>query len=164
MRMNGKLWLVLLATSMMMSCASARMYPVQGPLASETPSAVYSAKLSGAFYSGSITIVAANGEVCKGHWARVASGRSPSEVPGVATVADSSVTEGMPAAWDAVYGRGFYVSHVLGAALYGQAMLTGDKGTILNVEFYRLNPGSRSVVRIDGVAKDNHGNIFKLAF
>jgi hypothetical protein len=42
--MNRQLFFVLLSTSLMLGCASARMYPVRGPWASESPPAVYPAK------------------------------------------------------------------------------------------------------------------------
>lgn len=166
--MNRKLFLLLFATSMMLGCASARMYPVRGPLASESPQAVYPAKITGLLYSGDIKITVANGEVCKGHWTLVKGGSSadapPAEAPPSTTTEDNSVAEGMPAAWDTVYGQGYYVAHVLGQRLYAHAMVTGNHGTILNVEFYRLNNGANAAADFHGVAKDNRGDIFKLAF
>jgi len=68
-------------------------------------------------------------------------------------------------AWDIVYGSGFYVAHVLGERLYLQSVLTGDRGTVLNVEMYR--PDAREAPApgaIKSVAKDNKDNIYKLAF
>jgi hypothetical protein len=44
----------------------------------------------------------------------------------------------------------------------GQAVLAGDKGTTLTVEFSALNPARMSDVK--GVAVDNNGNLFKLTF
>lgn len=167
--MNRKLFPVLLATSMMMlGCASARMYPVRGPLASESPHAVYPAKITGLLYSGDLKITVANGEVCRGHWTLVKGGNSADAAPADATPSsateDSSVAEGMPAAWDTVYGQGYYLAHVLGQRLYAHAMVTGNHGTILNVEFYRLNNATNVPSDFHGVAKDNRGDIFKLAF
>jgi hypothetical protein len=161
--MNRKLFPVLLATSMMWGCASARMYPVRGPLASESPQAVYPAKITGLLYSGDIKVTVAIGELCKGHWTLVKGGNSADATPSGATE-DSSVAEGMPAAWDTVYGQGYYVGHVLGQRLYAHAMVTGNHGTILNVEFYRLNNATNVPSDFHGVAKDNRGDIFKLAF
>jgi hypothetical protein len=177
---------VLFLTAISTGCASARMYPVQGPMASETPGAVYTAKLTGLLYSGDITIKSSAGEVCKGHWTLVkggtsadgvstpaanASATSASATNAVLTLASappdsgpSSVAEGMPAAWDAVYGQGYYVAHVLGQRLYAHALVMGNQGTILNVEFYRVYQSQNEPGQIHGVAKDNKGDVFKLAF
>jgi hypothetical protein len=176
---------VLALTIISTGCASARMYPVQGPMA-ETPGPVYTAKLTGLLYSGDITIKSSTGEVCKGHWTLVKGGTSEDGVSPTAANASStnasatnaalapgtappdpgpsSVAEGMPAAWDAVYGPGYYVAHVLGQRLYAHALVTGNQGTILNVEFYRVYRGQNEPGEIHGVAKDNKGDIFKLAF
>ena len=172
---------VLSLSIMSTGCARARMYPVEGPMASETPGAVYTAKLTGLLYSGDITINTPAGEVCRGHWTLVKGGSSEDGVsPKAANVSatgggtppgstppdsgPSSVAEGMPAAWDAVYGQGYYVAHVLGQRLYAHALVTGNQGTILNVEFYRVYRGQNEPGEIHGVAKDNKGDIFKLAF
>ncbi|MGH9745684.1 MAG: hypothetical protein ACRD59_06195 [Candidatus Acidiferrales bacterium] len=178
-RANFFLALILAVSVVTIGCASARMYPVEGPMASQTPGAVYTAKLTGLLYSGDVTITVANGEVCKGHWTLVKGGTSvdaaPARVtPARATTADgttgdaaagpSPVTEGMPAAWDAVYGQGYYVARVLGQPLYAHAMVVGNRGTVLNVEFYRVNRGTDGPIEIHGVAKDNKGDIFKLSF
>ena len=64
--------------------------------------------------------------------------------------------------WDTVYGSGYYVAHVLGATLYAEAAITGDRGTVLDVEFYRPNPGGEEI-RILGAARDSKDNIYKLA-
>src|SRR6202162_1038785 len=166
--MNRELFFLLLSTSLMLGCASARMYPVRGPLASESPQAVYPAKITGLLYSGDIKITVANGEVCKGHWTLVKGGSSAAAAPANATPPsaseDSSVAEGMPVAWDTVYGQGYYVARVLGQRLYAHSIVTGNRGTILNVEFYRLNNGANAAADFHGVAKDNRGDIFKLAF
>lgn len=72
----------------------------------------------------------------------------------------------MSSAWDAVYGAGYYVSHVLGAKLHAQAVVSGDRGTVLNVEMYRSEGepagASNAVIDIKGIAKDNKDNIYKL--
>ena len=61
----------------------------------------------------------------------------------------------MTAVWDRVYGVGFYTAKVLGHEAW--AVLIGDKGTVLNVQF--INEGDHPLT---GVATDNRGNIFKL--
>jgi len=66
----------------------------------------------------------------------------------------------MSAAWDAVYGPGYYTAHVLGKRLYAEAAITGEQGIVYHVEFYRDD--DPHVIRILGVAKDSAGNIYKM--
>src|ERR1700722_9790574 len=183
--MNNKLCIFLLLLSTVISgCAArarmypvqgpefdAQMYPVQGPPASQSSGAGYKVKLTGILYSGDVTITTPAGEVCKGHWSLVKGGNSPDASPTStpnpdATPEQSAAAIGMPAAWDIVYGQGYYVAHVLGEKLYARSVVTGDRGTVLNVEFYRRDRGTgpEAPIEIHGVAKDNQGDIFKLAF
>jgi hypothetical protein len=67
--------------------------------------------------------------------------------------------------WDAVYGTGFYVSHVLGSRLNGRGVLAGNRRTDLNVEVFKTDkPEDNALSNIKGVVKDTKGNIFKLTF
>ena len=156
--MKHKLCLILLGISMMLGCTrTARFYPVQGPLAAQTPLPVPVAKVSFRINSGNIAVVLTDGEVCKGRWATVPRG----QVPNAAAAAPAMI--GMQSEWDTVYGAGFYVAHVLGAKLYAQSTATGDRGTVLKVEMYRSeNAEGNIVAAIKGVAKDNKDNIYKL--
>jgi hypothetical protein len=88
------------------------------------------------------------------------------QAPKGGDAASAPTTNGMSSVWDTVYGSGFYVSHVLGARFYAQAVASGDRGTVLNVEMYRpLREHEGYVVSsIRGVAKDNKDNIYKLVF
>jgi len=71
----------------------------------------------------------------------------------------------MSSIWDTVYGSGFYVSHVLGTRLYVQAVIPGNRGTVLNLEMYRPEERESNIIgAIKGVAKDNKNNIYKLVF
>jgi hypothetical protein len=160
--MKNKLFYVLLGVSILSGCrATARLYPVRGPLSAQTPTPVLLAKVTGAFNSGNISVVLADGEVCKGRWATV----PRAQVPQGAATGNATPANDMPAAWDTVYGSGFYVSHVLGARLYVQAVIPGDRGTILNVEMYRPEEKEGDAISaIKGVAKDNKDNIYKLVF
>lgn len=149
--MTRKLFLLLFTASLMSGCyvrSTARFYPVQGPLSAQTPVPVATAHFTGAFRSGDMSLSLNDGESFKGKW------RQTSTTPG----------DPMASAWDAVYGQGFFVSHVLGASIYAQAVLTGNRGTKLSVEMYRTqadDPGRLGVLR--GVAKDDKGNIYKIA-
>jgi hypothetical protein len=152
------LTLPLLAASAILSgCAvTAGFSPVQGPLSKQSPVPTYTASVSGIVSSGNISVVLENGEVCKGPWALVsqaAAGKSNS-------TASNPSTTNVSADWDSVYGPGYYVAHVVGNRLYARAVLVGNMGTILNVEF----SNERNVRgNTKGVAEDNKGNIFKVS-
>lgn len=158
--MKNKFILVLFAISLVSGCrATGRLYPVQGPLSSQTPTPVLLAKLTGAFNSGNISVVLADGEICKGHWATVP---RPEASKGATSTAPPNE---MASVWDTIYGPGFFVSHVLGKRLYVQTALTGDRGTILNIEMYKPDTNAQNTVSsIQGVAKDSKDNIYKMAF
>ena len=160
--MKYKLFRLLVGVSILSGCrATARLYPVQGPLSAQTPTPVLLAKVTGAFNSGNMSVVLGDGEVCKGRWSTV----PRAQVPKGAATASTSSTDGMPSVWDTVYGSGFYVSHVLGTRLYVRSALTGDRGTVLNVEMYRPHNNESNILgAIKGVAKDNKDNLYKLAF
>jgi hypothetical protein len=154
-----RLFLVLLAISTMLGCATltGRFYPVQGPLAAQTPAPVLIAKIKGHFTPGDIFVTMPDGEVCKGRWTIV----KPAQLPKGATTANAP-TNAMQPVWDSIYGPGYYVSHVLGTRYYAQTAVTGNRGTTLNVEMVS-QPGEREgSSNIKGVAKDSRDNIYKL--
>lgn len=108
-----------------------------------------------------MTVVLADGEVCKGHWATV----PLHPVAKAGATASTAPDSNMSSVWDTIYGSGFYVSHVLGQRLYVQAVIPGNRGTVLKVEMYRSAGGEPNLLReIKGVAKDNKDNIYKLVF
>ena len=151
--MKKKLCFVLLLASIMLGCSHTyRLYLVQGPLSAQTPSLVLFAKIMGAT-SGTISVVLSDGELCNGSWARI----PPVQVPKDATAANAPATNDMSYEWDTVYGSGFYVAHIVGATNYYRAVLSGNRGTVLNFEMLGLNV-------LKGVVKDNKGNIYKLVY
>jgi hypothetical protein len=157
--MKSKLFSLFLIMSSLVGCSGAvRLYPTEGPLSSQTPLPVLVGKLSGAFNSGHISVTLSDGEVCKGTWAVVP---PPNNAKGAN--AEAAPTS-MSSVWDSVYGPGFYVAHVLGAKLYVQAVVTGNRGTVFNVEMYRPleGPEGNGVGAIKGVAKDNKDNVYKV--
>lgn len=160
--MKNRLFFVLLASSILSGCrATGRLYPVRGPLSAQTPAPVLVAKLTGAFNSGNLSVVLADGEVCKGRWATVPRPRASTG----SAAASAAPAENMSSEWDTVYGAGFYVSHVLGARLYAHAQLKGDRGSVLDVEMWKPEEKEgNNVSTIKGVAKDTKDNIYKLAF
>lgn len=126
--------------------APGHLYPVQGPLAGANPPPVYRLTMNGVYKSGTLTATLPDGEKCEGDWSAVSPG-------------DPSARQ-MSAAWDSVYGSGFFVAHVLGSPVFAAAVLKGNRGTTLNVQVYDPKPGDISAVV--GVATDNSGNLFKL--
>ena len=143
----------------------AHLYPILGPLAAQTPPPIFSAKLTGVINSGSLTAKLGNGEVFSGPWqAQSAKQIANQSNAGIAPPFNLS------AAWDAVYGPGFYTGHVLGSHLFARTSLTGKQGGILQVEMISqpgidgADPRSLSAPVITGVAKDDKGNIYKMGF
>jgi hypothetical protein len=159
--MKFKIVLALLGVCLLSGCNhGGHFYPVQGPLSKQAPPPVFTAKATGIFTSGSITVFLNDGEVCKGPWS-VVSRKTRKASP--ATVSQPPVD--LAAAWDAVYGPGFYTAHILGSTtgFHAQSTLSGDKGTTLQVGLFRPDtPGNANEIR--GVAKDNKGNIYKVVF
>jgi hypothetical protein len=156
--MKTQLFVVLLALVAMSGCAAGRLYPVQGPLAAQTPMPVITVKASGAFNSGHLSVVLVGGEVCKGQWSVVPSVPAASDAGSATTPANS----GTASLWDTVYGPGFYQAHVLGTRLYVRSTPTCSQGTGLTVEMYRTANANGDLNAIKGVAQDNKGNIYKV--
>ena len=122
------------------------LYPIQGPLASQTPLPVLPLTLSGVFNSGSLNVTLQGGETCKGAWNQVHQ--------------DDPSGNKMAAQWDAVYGQGFFVANVLGNPVFARAALTCTQGSTVNVEIYDPKPGN--VFAAVGIAQDSKGNLYKL--
>jgi hypothetical protein len=159
--MKTRLILFLSCTLFLAGCsATARLYPIRGPLSSQTPTPVYLAKFSGAFRSGTLTATLDGGEICTGRWQMVP---RPKLEKG-ATNATDPAAGNMTAEWDLVYGHGFYVAQVLGQRLYVRSTLTGNRGTVLTAEMYRPDTQHAALGSIKGVAKDDKNNIYKIAF
>ena len=141
--------------------ATARFYPVHGPLTQQAPAPVLVGTLTETFNSGSIKLVLENGEVCKGHWSPVP---RPSRTESGTT--SKGTAEDMSAVWDEIYGSGFYVARVLGSRRYAAATAVGSHGTKVYVEIYEPESEAHETdaSRIRGVAKDSNGNIYKITF
>ena len=124
------------------------LYPVQGPLSTQSTPPSYEVTLSGVMNSGSIEINPSKEVSCKGDWAAVAQ-----DDPSARQLADE---------WDTVYGSGFFVANVLGRAAFGRSVLTCQGGEKMAVEFLMLEPGNWKTAK--GVARDAVGNVYKLTF
>lgn len=157
--MKHPVLLGILCVSLLSGCsATARLYPVAGPLSTHNPTPVYVGKITGFASSGGFSAVLENGEVCKGQWSIVARPNASSNANAAAP------QENLAAEWDSVYGTGFYVAHVLGAKLYGRGTATGNSGTLLSFEIYRPEDAENVPHgSVKGVAKDNNGNVYKLS-
>jgi hypothetical protein len=138
--------LLLLTIATLSGCAvSGHLYPVQGPLAAQTPLPIFDITL-GHVLAEPISATLQNGEICKGPWGQVL----PS---------DPSANK-MSSEWDLVYGQGFFVANVLGSSSLYRGDLTGTAGTTLHVEFFLHNP--QDMTSAKGMAQDNRGNVYKL--
>jgi len=135
-----------------------KLYPVQGPLTSQTPLPVFSGHLRHSIVSfGPLFLLlkswtVANGEVLQGKITSVKA--SSVNTPPLGGGARNPPQPNLAFAWDAVYGEGFFVAHILGNK-FGQGVFTGSQGTILQVE---------SLDGQTGVAVDNKGNIYKMVW
>ena len=158
--MKSRLFIVLLAVSALSGCygiSNMRLYPVQGPLAGQTPLPVFTGQFTGTYNRGDISLKVSNGEEYKSQWKRV----KPAAGPAGETTTNAFLGDGMSSAWDTVYGPGFYVSHVLGSWYHGVSRVTGDRGIVFDVEFL-YGEDHRQSRR--GVARDSKGNIYKVVF
>jgi hypothetical protein len=151
--MKASILALVVISAMLSGCLSVpgAFSPVQGPLSKQSPTPTYAATFSG-ILAGSISVVLDNGEICKGPWAIISN--TP---PGTSAIA---VTLDMRAAWDTVYGTGYFTAHVLGSKIYARATLTGNMGTVLHTEFSNENDKRGNT---KGVAQDDKGNVFKVS-
>lgn len=137
-----------------------RLFPVQGPAAAQVPPPAFTAKLTNIYkQSGKITLVQANQESFQGTWTIVTATYVNAKTPG--TPVSYPPQPNLAFAWDVVYGQGYYAASILGSENIGQAMATGDKGTVLQIEFHREQLGAPEDTHF-GVAVDNRGNIYKV--
>jgi hypothetical protein len=147
--------LTFLMSSLLAGCPSSllvrvpgHLYPIEGSLSAQTPLPIYKVIISGVGTSGTMSVTLPDGEVCSGHWAPLRP--------------DDPSASQLSVAWDRLYGQGFFAAHILGMSGVYRAVLAGDKGTSLTIEFYPLIAARMSDVK--GVATDNNGNFFKLTF
>ena len=150
--------LAVLSIITLWGCATARMYPVKGPLASQVPAPVYHAKISAAFDSGTLSATLNNGELFR--------------VPMSMVGASGTSAQNLSAEWDSVFGTGYYNNRVLTAQFHLAGAATGSRGTVLRVELYKneirpvpaIKNDDSAVIEMNGIAKDSNGNVYKLDF
>ncbi len=133
-----------------------KLYPVQGPIAAQTLQPVFKGQIRHPMFGvGPVFMLlkswtVANGEVLQGKPKKV----KASSVNNPAPSASAPPQPNLAFAWDAVYGPGYFVAHILGKDM-GQGVFTGKHGTVLQVE---------SLDGQKGVAMDNQGNIYKMVW
>jgi hypothetical protein len=132
------------------------MYPVHGPAAAMAPPPYYQLTIKGnvGIINGkapAINLALGNGESFHGNWNDFSESSANKKTPG--TAASLPPQPNLAFAWDAVYGQGFFVAHLLGTHVL-QTTMTGSQGTVLQAELQ----GHR------GVAIDSKGNIYKMTW
>lgn len=160
MKINLVLTLALLSGCITAGSDSAfaqKLYPVQGPLAAQTPQPVFKGQIRRPMFSTGFLFLllkswtVANGEVLQGK-PKALQASSVNSAPAAGTI--SLPQSNLAFAWDAVYGEGFFVAHILGKK-FGQGVFTGSQGTVLQVE---------TLDGRNGVAVDNKGNTYKMVW
>lgn len=130
-----------------MGCSlNSTMVPVSGPAAAKGQAINATFTWNGTGH-GQIEMTLPSGEVCKGSYSTIADGFSTS-------------------ASGSFFSQQLYATYHGSAATiankqYGQALLTGDKGTTMQVEYFT---SAMSPTHGYGLAKDNRGNIYRLIF
>lgn len=156
MRLFKAIVVAILAAQLAACATTATLYPVDGPLSKQQPLPVLTATVDGIMgNAGGISMTLPDGEQCTGKWSSIA----PMSVGFSMASASGTATNGMASVWTTVYGSGFSVRN-LPAVNKGEAMLVGDRGTVIQVEFYTGSGTANGT----GVAKDNKGNIYKVLF
>jgi hypothetical protein len=148
--------ILIIVASLLGGCSTTvDLYPVDGPLAAVAPLPVIKARAAGiTSNSGKITLIMPDGEVMSGRWSVVA----PREVEVGASNASAVIQGGgLAPVWGQVYGTTVRSRGVAGTNR-GHAMLTGDRGGVLEVEF-AVGSGTASGY---GVGRDNRGNVYKV--
>lgn len=120
----------------------AGLYPVEGPLTQSGQEEKIALTFGANRFSshGKMEVTLADGEICEGEYNILPAGRT-------AEIFSFSL-----------YAKHFGSGLAPQEARYGQAMLTGDKGTVFQAEFYLVRGGKRGY----GLARDNKGNLYKL--
>ena len=136
---------IFLVLSILTSCnVTLELYPIKGPLSTTIPIKVLRAKATNVIgNSGKCFLTLSDGEKCTGRWSSTAGVRKSINNSGLLLS----------------YGQELGLSP-RGNENRGFAMLLGNKGTSIEIEF--LN--GAGTAHGFGVAKDNKGNIYKVLF
>ena len=133
----------LLALLALTACASSfHLYPVSGPMMASHPVPILHGSMRPPT-PGNVSLELPDAEICTGKW-----------VVAPATGIDSNLGP----LWDELYGPSYFTAKVLGLPNHGQAQLTGNQGTHLQLDFLFSLPGPWGI----GVAQDDKGNVYKV--
>jgi hypothetical protein len=145
----------LMAASVFAGTSGVRLYPVEGPLSTQASPPVFVGKMSGNTHGGTFSFTLTGGDVCTGRWVYRTESKD----------IEAGQLAGLHAAWDTVYGQGFYTARVLGESRLASGTGTTSKGARLAIEVVfpaAAGPNSPSTGETKGVAVDSEGNVFKL--
>lgn len=144
-----KLLLLTVVLSVLAGCSiTASVYPIAGPMSEQLPLPVLAAQVHSVHKNtGQIDMMLPSGEKLVGKWSSIAPQSSS------ATIGALSST------WTTVFGSSFTTANLPGVNR-GEAMLVGDRGTVMEVEFFTGSGTANGT----GVAKDNQGNYYKVLF
>ncbi len=131
------------------ACSAAiSMFPVEGPIRSETPNQVLSASAENvSSNSGKFSVTYPNGDQCVGRWASIA--------PQLTSTSWGSLFT----QYGALTGASIMTTNMPGINR-GEAIAVCSSGNRLQIEFYTGSGTANG----SGVAKDERGNVFKLIF
>lgn len=139
-----QLFLVLVIGTLSSCSITLDLYPVKGPLATKIPVRVIKAKATNVTSnSGKCFLTMSDGEYCEGRWSSTAGVRK--------SINNYSLLLS--------YGQELGLSP-RGNENRGYAMLLGNKGTSIEIEFLT----GAGTAHGFGVAKDNKGNLYKVLF
>lgn len=152
-----RLVFALAAAVALSSCSvTGNLYPVEGPLSEIRPLPVIPIEIQDVQRnSGRARLVLPSGEVCSGQWSVVA----PRMAGTVTTTGSGTVSSGLDSTFVEIHGQSF-VNVAAPGVNKGQAILTGDRGTVIEAAFL-VGSGTASG---HGVARDDRGNVFKVLF
>jgi hypothetical protein len=133
-----------------------KLYPVQGPLASQSTPPTFSGQIRHPIVGGAFPTLlksfTLDGEILPGKCASAKATSVNTKTPG--TPGSYPPQPNLAFAWDAVFGQGYFAAHILGEKMW-QGIFRGDRGTVLQVE---ILDGQH------GVAVDNKGNLYKVVW
>lgn len=136
--------------------------PVEGPLAdAQRHPRSLRVKMEMARDSHTMTTTLPDGEICRGEYVRARQGTVQRSDQGAAGASSADLQP----LWINLYGASHFEKHVL-PKVRVQAVLTGNQNTTLKLDMcVDCNPRSPFNEDLyDGVAIDNHGNVYKVRF
>jgi hypothetical protein len=144
-----------------------KLYPLQGPLASQTPPPVFSGQVNRPMFSlgSEVKLLKswklANGEVLEGKCVEVTATSANARTLGAPE--SYPPQPNLAFAWDAIFGSGYFAAHILGGKVW-QGIFKGNQGTVLQVEMREQLGPERNNDRYRGAAVDNKGNVYKVVW